>query len=283
MIRVVNPTQLPAFPAAQGAEAVAGAVNDGKRYNNVSIVWVAGGNPAASEGGTAIVDLGVDALDCDFSVVQINNSGNCGPLNIVAAAGTNATVFVHPTTEIYKLGMSQGVSREHGGGSPNTEIFTQSYNIEDKYAIGTIVHNVTKDTYSRIDSWGVAKGRANTTMLSPPGGPGHDENDVYHFLSPVADLGVYNHRLLEQQNYFSYNYADPFKLVTTAFVKPGAPPIPNDICDIATGTGGQYDARHPPALIISPPPSVYNSGVSSRLQIKGTSEFDMQYIVRWRT
>jgi hypothetical protein len=274
MIRVVDPTQFPAFPAGQSEAALAGAVNDGKRYNNVSIIWTAG----THVGGTALVDLGVDALDCMFDVTQIEISGNKMGLNLNAGAGSNATTFkhaAHPTW--YKDTALLASGHAHTNTADNAIDVDSNIQNHPNLALTCLVHNVTQDSWSIIDSWGADVYKANTTMIG--GGTSHSQGDLLEFHAAPTMIGIYNIDRSEWCPVTSYSYAAPDELKIAA-----SGLVVGDYCNMAGGDiGPTFDLMHPPNVTISPPPSVYHSGVSSRLRIRSTSEFQLEYLVRWRT
>lgn len=274
MICVVDPTQFPAFPAGQSEAALAGAVNDAKRYNNVSIVWTAG----IHVGGTALVDLGVDALDCMFDVTQIENSGSKINFDLNAGAGSNATTFKHAAhLEWYKDMALLASGHAHTGTAANKLDVDGNIQNHPNLALNCLVHNVDKDTWSTIDSWGADVYSANLTMRS--GVDAHDQGDLLEFHAAPTMMGVYNLTRGEWCPCTSYNYAAPDELKFAA-----SSMVVGDHCLVQGGDiGSTFDLMHPPNVTISPPPSVYHSGISSRLRIRSTSEFQLEYLVRWRT
>jgi hypothetical protein len=110
----------------------------------------------------------------------------------------------------------------------------------------------------------------------------------FEFHAGIDQIAVFNKRISETRGNClaaGYDYNDPSKLTHDAYVNPGSPADPADEYDINSGNNAAqcYDLTHQPVAIIAPPPSVYNSGVSTRLQIKGTSVYQLEHIVRWRT
>jgi hypothetical protein len=256
------------FPPDQAA--------DSRTYNNVSIIWIEGGG-----GGVAIVDLGVDALDCDFSVASMNNSGNKMSENFLAGPGSNTTTVVDPAgRELYKLGallISGGIAGP--GASPPGTIVTQS-NIQThpNLAVGVVVYNINKNSWSYITAF-TAPNAANITLVEGPAG--NDAGDALEFHAAPTMSGTWFPALGQGRGVSAYNYAAPDRFD----IAPAVPGLgPGVMCMYQGGDiGSTYDLEHPAVCVISPPPSVYHSGISTRLQVKTASDWRLEYILRWKT
>lgn len=288
MIRVVDPTQFPAFPAGQGNSQLANAINEVKKYNNVSLITVAG----THDDGFAIVDLGVNAVDCDFSVVGLNSCSYNLFANELAGAGSDNTHYIHPDGRLwYKSMPIQGTGR--GDGIQLITALKCHSNIRDIWTAGIgksfTVFNTRTGTWATIDSYSDEYTAAVTVFATEVGYPGgvQNEDDVFEFYSNPANIcAVGNITTGQWLACDDYDTAHPEQLIHPPFA-PAA--VPGDLFSGGSGIANPFDYMHPPSVYISPPSDldpIWNncgSAVDGRLQVRSTSEFQLKYLVRWRT
>jgi hypothetical protein len=199
--------------------------------------------------------------------------------DILAGAGSDTTHVVDPTgREWYKLG-AQLATGKSVAGTPNTSIQVHS-NIQThpNLAVGVVVYNSSKNTWSYITAF-TGPMTADTTMVD--GVDAHGDGDDFIFYAAPTMGGVWCPTLGLGAPCVAYNYAMP-DIIEIAPAIPGL--VPGVRCMVQGGDiGAPYDLNHPAVCIISPPPSVYHSGISTRLQVKSMSDWRLEYILRWKT
>jgi len=277
LIRVVNPAQIPAFPAEQGGSALASALRDAVKFSNISIIWIEGGG-----GGCARVDLGIPAIDCNFDILPIRESNMRMDLYIVGGPGGDDTHIFHPNpilgNEFCRLAPELAIN-ESNVPTPNNSINCKS-NIQThpNLAVGVVVYNVNKDTWSIINAFTGPK-TANTTMVSPVGGPGHAGNDVFIFYNAITNCTA---GFVGQPEVpiVGYDYSNPFVIEVASL---GSTSVGEDLHICGPDVGFPHDLAHLPMPVITFPSIINRSKPCKKLHIRCLSDYRLNYILRWRT
>lgn len=267
-----------------GYDPVQRAIDGATNYNNVSVVNIPG---IHAGGGVNVFDLGVDPLYCQFSVCGVNPWAPTSLGDFVAGAGTTQAVLIFPGHNFYKENTTVAM---HGkinvGGDMNK---CNCYDRLEPDAtipgspglnIGMIVHNVNRNSWSYITAFDDNFTLSVTVIEAGTGAPVHD--DVVEFYS--NGWGTYIDRITESRGCTcSVTPGQYDRLIVDGPGYTGVP-VPGDTVNIGPSLSvNPNDRMHQPALVISPPRSYHGSGPDHRLQIMSSSEFRLDYIVRYKT
>ena len=169
------------------------------KYNNITIVPIDGGQYCG-------VNLGVPAYDTIFDVLTKRNFADFSSSSVMTA-GTLTTQVVDSTRLFYKIGTILAT----GKCISNT---TTTVNVRSDFQLpvptGSIVYNITKNSWSYITSYIDSK-TANIVNISGPAG--FSINDIVEFRTQPTTFSIRNITRGTWQAVTNYNYANPTVLI----------------------------------------------------------------------